>query len=99
MLERCNFTPGAVRSTVADGFADEQADEAGVALLGQELQDDVQEFRFGVLGHVVDLLDVFADTPTGNHCGPPSTSFPRAGRHHPSVVRRSEGERSRTPEG
>ncbi len=21
------------------------------------------------------MLDVFADTPTGNHCGPPSTSF------------------------
>lgn len=43
----------------AHGFVDEQADafgEAGVALLGQELQDVVQEIRLGVVGHVV--LDV-----------------------------------------
>ena len=33
------------------------------------------------------MLDVFVDTPTGNQRGPPSTSFPRAGRHHPSGVR------------
>jgi hypothetical protein len=39
------------------------------------------------VGHVVGLLDVFADTPTGNHCGPPSTSFPRAEQLHPFGVR------------
>jgi hypothetical protein len=33
------------------------------------------------------MLDVFADTPTGNHGGPPSTSFPRAERPDPSGVR------------
>ncbi len=29
----------------------------------------------------------FRDTPTGNQCGPPSTSFSRAERLHPSGVR------------
>ena len=74
----------------AHGFIDEQAQafgEAIVALFSQELQDVVQEFRIGVVGHVVLLLDVFADTPTGNQCGPPSTSFSRAERLHPSGVR------------
>jgi hypothetical protein len=33
------------------------------------------------------MLDVFADTPTGNQYGPPSTSFSRAERLHPSGVR------------
>src|SRR6266545_2926614 len=33
------------------------------------------------------MLDVFADTPTGNHCGPPSTSFARAEQLHPFGVR------------
>ena len=32
-------------------------------------------------------LDVFRDTPTGNQLGPPSTSFSRAERLHPSGVR------------
>jgi hypothetical protein len=45
----------------AHGFVDEDADpfgEAVVALLSQKLQDVVQEFRIGVVGHVVCLLDV-----------------------------------------
>ena len=33
------------------------------------------------------VLDVFADTPTGNHDGPPSTSFLRAERPDPSGAR------------
>ena len=40
----------------AHRFVDEDAEafgEAVVALLGQELQDVVQEFRIGVVGHVV----------------------------------------------
>ena len=43
----------------AHGFVDEQAEafgEAVVALLGEELKDVVQEFRVGVVGHLV--LDV-----------------------------------------
>jgi len=32
-------------------------------------------------------LVVFGDTPTGNPNGPPSTSFLRAERRHPCVVR------------
>ena len=74
----------------AHGFVDENAEafgEAGVALVSQELQDVVQEFRIGVVGHLVWLLDVFADTPTGNQGGPPSTSFSRAERLSPSGVR------------
>jgi hypothetical protein len=74
----------------AHGFVAEEAEAFGkavVALLGEELQDVVQEFRIGVMGHVVWWLDVFADTPTGNHCGPPSTRFSRAARLHPSGVR------------
>jgi len=68
----------------AHGFIDEKAEafgEAVVALLSQELQDVVQEIRIGRVGHVVLMLDVFADTPTGNQCGPPSTSFSRAPLH------------------
>jgi len=72
----------------AHGFVDEQAQafgKAGVGLVSQELQDVVQEFRIGVVGHVWFLvLDVFVDTPTGNHGDPPSTSFLRAERLHPS---------------
>ena len=56
-------------------------------MVSEELQDVVQEFRIGVVGHVVCLLEVFADTPTGNQCGPPSTSFSRAERPYPSGVR------------
>lgn len=40
----------------AHGFVDEEAEafgEAVVALLGQELQDVVQEFRIGVVGQVM----------------------------------------------
>ncbi len=43
----------------AHGFVDGEAEAFGkavVALLGEELQDVVQEFRIGVVGHVV--LDV-----------------------------------------
>jgi len=51
----------------AHRFVDEQADalgEAGVTLLGQELQDVVQEIRLGRVGHVwFWMLAVFVDTP------------------------------------
>ena len=80
----------------AHGFVDGEAEAFGkavVALLGEELQDVVQEFRIGVMGHVVWWLDVFADTPTGNHCGPPSTRFSRAERLHPSGVK-TEGRKT-----
>ena len=73
----------------AHGFVDEEAEafgEAVVALLGEELQDVVPEFRIGVVGHVVWWLDVFVDTPTRNQRGPPSTSFSRAERLDPSGV-------------
>ena len=62
----------------AHGFVDGEAEAFGkavVALLGEELQDVVQEFRIGVMGHVVWWLDVFADTPTGNHCARSLTVF------------------------
>jgi hypothetical protein len=39
------------------------------------------------VGHFGFELDVFRDTPTGNQFGPPSTSFSRAERLHPSGVR------------
>lgn len=74
----------------AHRFVDEQADafgEAGGALLSEQLQDVVQEIRIGGVGHVVEMLAVFADTPTGNQYGPPSTSFARVERLHPSGVR------------
>ena len=62
----------------AHGFVDGEAEAFGkavVALLGEELQDVVQEFRIGVVGHEVWWLDVFADTPTGNHCARSLTVF------------------------
>ena len=77
---------------------DEQADafgEAGVALLSQELQDVVQEIRIAVVGHVVLDVGCVCDTPTGNQCGPPSTSFSRAAPLHPSGVRRREARYAR----
>ena len=86
----------------AHRFVDEEAEafgEAVVALLSQKLQDVAQEFRIGVVGHVVLLLDVFADTPTGNQCGPPSTSFSRAERLPPSGVRLRSPSLRLTPEG
>ena len=39
------------------------------------------------MGHFGFELAVFRDTPTGNQLGPPSTSFLRAVRLHPSGVR------------
>jgi len=75
---------------LAHGGIDEQADafgEAGGALLGQELQNGVQEFRLGLVGHWGLALVVFCDTPTRDHSGPPSTSFSRAARPCPSGVR------------
>src|ERR1035438_7159005 len=64
---------------LAHGFVDQQADAGGQAaagaLLSQELQNGVQEFRIGSVGRHGFALDVFGDTPTGNHYGPPSTSF------------------------
>jgi hypothetical protein len=74
----------------AHGFVDEQAQafgEAVVALFSQQLQNVVQEFRIGVVGHLVWFVGCVGNTPTGNHCGPPSTSFSRAERLHPSGVR------------
>ena len=65
-------------------LVDEQADafsQAVGAFFGNELQDGVQEFRLVLVGHVVLMLDVFGDTPTGNQYGPPSTSFSRAPLH------------------
>ena len=70
----------------AHGFVDEDAEafgEAVVALLSQKLQDVAQEFRIGVVGHVMFRVGCVCDTPTGNQCGPPSTSFSRAERFHP----------------
>jgi hypothetical protein len=48
---------------------------ASGALVSQELQNGVQEFRISAVGRHGFALDVFADTPTGNHYGPPSTSL------------------------
>ena len=74
----------------AHGFVDEQAQafgEAVVALFSQQLQNVVQEFRIVLVGHFGFELAVFRDTPTGNQFDPPSTSFSRAERLHPSGVR------------
>src|SRR5208282_6465977 len=85
----------------AHGFVDENAQafgEAVVALFSQQLQNVVQEFRIGVVGHLVWFVGCVGNTPTGNQCGPPSTSFSRAGRLHPSGVRlRSARLRSASP--
>jgi hypothetical protein len=63
----------------AHSFVDQQADARGQAaagaLLSQELQNSVQEFRISSVGRHGFTLDVFGDTPTGNHYGPPSTSL------------------------
>jgi hypothetical protein len=56
-------------------------------LLSQELQNGVQEFRIGLVGRHRLMLDVFVDTPTGNHDVPPSTSFSRAERRPPFGAR------------
>jgi len=64
------------------GLIDEDAEalgKAGGAFGGQELQNGVQEIRIKMVGHVcVLLLDVFGDTPTGNHTGQPLSRPPRA---------------------
>jgi len=60
------------------GLVDEQAEafgEAGGALIGDELQNGVQEFRIGGVGHVRFGVGCVCCTPTGNPSGPPSTSF------------------------
>ena len=68
-----------LRAFLAHGFVDQQADAfgqaAGGALVSQELQNGIQEFRIGAVGRHGFALDVFGDTPTGNHYGPPSTSL------------------------
>ena len=56
---------------------------AGGALIGEELQDVVQEIRIGGVGHVLFGLGCVCDTPTGNQRGPPATSFPRTARLAP----------------
>jgi len=74
----------------AHGLVNEDAQTFGkaiVALLGQELQDVVQEFRIGVVGHVIFHAECFVVTSTGNQCGPPSTSFSRSEHLHPLGVR------------
>src|SRR6266704_3317060 len=79
-----------VRAFLAHGFIDEEADafgEAAGAFFIEQLQNGIQEFRIAWVGHFGFELDVFRDTPTGNQCGPPSTSFSRAERLHPSGVR------------
>jgi len=75
---------------LAHGFIDEQADalgEAAGAFLVEELQNGVQKFRIALVGHFGVELAVFADTPTGNQDGPPSTSFSRAERPSPFGAR------------
>jgi hypothetical protein len=75
---------------LAHGFIDEEADafsKAGGAFFIEQLQNGIQEFRIAWVGHFGFELDVFCDTPTGNQLGPPSTSFSRAERLHPSGVR------------
>ena len=70
----------------AHRFVDEQADafgEAGGALLGEELQDVVQELRISGVGHVMLCVGCVGATPTGNQDGPPATSFPCAARLAP----------------
>ncbi len=66
----------------AHGFVDEQAQALGkgiVALLGQELQDVVQEIRIGVVGHVWFGVGCVCDTPTAKPAWPaPDQFFPRA---------------------
>ena len=79
-----------VTAFLAHGFIDEEADafgEAAGALVGEELQNIVQEFRIALVGHFGFGLVVFPDTPTGNQLGPPSTSFSRTERLHPSGAR------------
>src|ERR1039458_8742651 len=64
---------------LAHGFVDQEANAFGQAaagaLLSEELQNSIQEFRIRLVGRHGFALDVFGDTPTGNHYGPPSTSF------------------------
>ncbi len=87
-----------LRSLLAHRLVDQQADalgKAGGALLGQELQHRVQEFRMGLVGRHGFALEVFADTPTGNHDAPPFlTSFSRARSASRPFRGRSDGERS-----
>ena len=68
-----------LRAFLAHGFVDQEADAfgqaAGGTLVGQELQNGVQEFRISSAGRHGFALDVFGDTPTGNQYGPPSTSL------------------------
>ena len=71
---------------LAHGFIDQEAEafgEAVGALLGEKLQNGVHEFRIAWVGHFGFELVVFADTPTGNHYGPPPASFSRGERRHP----------------
>ena len=75
---------------LAHGIIDQEADalgQAAGAFFIEQLQNGIQEFRIALVGHDDFALDVFADTSTGNHLGPPSTSFSRAARLHPSWVR------------
>ena len=75
----------------AHGFVDEQAQALGeglVALLGQELQDVVQEIRIGVVGHGWFGVGCVGDTPAAKPAWPaPDQFFPRAEPLSPFGVR------------
>src|ERR1039458_3891053 len=57
-----------LRAFLAHGFVDQEADAFGQAardaLVSQELQNGVQEFRIGSVGRHGFALDVFGDTPS-----------------------------------
>src|ERR1039458_9016669 len=72
-LANCWFSDFEISLTDAPRNAFGQA--AAGALLSEELQNSIQEFRIRLVGRHGFALDVFGDTPTGNHYGPPSTSF------------------------
>jgi hypothetical protein len=86
-----------VGAFLAHGFINEEAEalgEAAGAGFIQELQNGIQEFRPGGVGHVSFVLEVFCDTPTGNPLGPPSTSFLCAERLPPSGGAAGAGRKS-----
>src|SRR5271170_6386953 len=89
---RCLFTqvtqhlPKQLFGHLGPPFADAFGEAASACFI-EELQNGIQEFRIAWVGHFGFELAVFRDTPTGNQLGPPSTSFSRAERLHPTGVR------------
>jgi hypothetical protein len=65
---------------LAYGFVDEQAHALGevlVTLLGEQLQNGVQEFRLQrVVGQLVLPVAYFVDTPARNQAGPTPDPLP-----------------------